>query len=82
MSDQDIMCEVEISDTSIVEVVDSDHFRDIDGVSYEHYAVGDPHSHDGHFEEVTCETEDSSPGMMLQQIEDGMIFIFLIFGLF
>lgn len=64
------MCEVEITDTSIVEVVDSDHFRDIDGVSYGHYVVGDPHSHDGHFEEVTCETEDSSPGMMLQQIDD------------
>lgn len=85
MSNPDIMCEVEIADAGIVEVVDSDHFRDIDGVSYEHYAVGggvhhhhhhhvvdDDDDNNDHFEEVTCETEGgSSPGLMLQQMDDG-----------
>lgn len=67
MSHQDIMCEVEISDSSIVEVVESDHFNDIGGVSYDHYEVG---VGDDQYEEVTCETEDSQ-GLMMQSI-DGM----------
>lgn len=72
MSHQDIMCEVEISDSNIVEVVDSEHFNDISGVSYDHYEVGGGGvvGHDDQYEEVTCETEDSQ-GLMMQSIDDG-----------
>ncbi|XP_059619836.1 transcriptional repressor protein YY1-like [Phlebotomus argentipes] len=58
MSGQDIMCEVEISDSNIVEVVEAD-FNEI-GVSYEDYEQ---------YEEVTCQTEDSQE-MLMQQMED------------
>lgn len=68
MSHQDIMCEVEISDSSIVEVVDTEHFNDI-GVPYEHYEVGVA---EDQYEEVTCETEDSQ-GLMMQNIGDVFI---------
>lgn len=68
MSNQDIMCEVEISD-SMVEVVESEQFEDldvVDGVHYEqHYDVDDT------YEEVTCETEDSQ-GLLMHHIDDGM----------
>lgn len=66
MSHPDIMCEVEV-DSNIVEVVDSENFNDIGGVTYGHYDVG---VGDDQYEEVTCETEDSQ-GMMMQTIEDG-----------
>lgn len=64
----DIMCEVEICDSSIVEVVDHDAFNDIGGVTYDHYEVGV--ADDDQYEEVTCENDDSQ-GLMLQNIEDG-----------
>lgn len=63
------MCEVEISDSSIVEVVDSEHFNDM-GVSYDQYEVGG--IGDDQYEEVTCETEDSQ-GLLMQSIDDGNI---------
>lgn len=63
------MCEVEV-DSNIVEVVDSENFNDIGGVTYGHYDVG---VGDDQYEEVTCETEDSQ-GMMMQTIEDGKCF--------
>lgn len=66
MSHSDVMCEVEISDSSIVEVVDSEHFNDM-GVSYDQYEVG---IGDDQYEEVTCETEDSQ-GLLMQSIDDG-----------
>lgn len=69
----DIMCEVEICDSSIVEVVDSDTFNDIGGVSYDHYEVGV--GDDDQYEEVTCENDDSQ-GLMLQNIDDGRLFVF------
>lgn len=69
MSHPDIMCEVEV-DSNIVEVVDSENFNDIGGVTYGHYDVG---VGDDQYEEVTCETEDSQ-GMMMQTIEDGKHF--------
>lgn len=59
MSHQDIMCEVEISDT--VEVGDSD-FHGID-VAYGDYDVADE------YEEVTCEAEDSQ-GLLMQGMDD------------
>uniref|UniRef100_A0A6M2DTJ6 Putative transcription factor yy2-like protein n=1 Tax=Xenopsylla cheopis TaxID=163159 RepID=A0A6M2DTJ6_XENCH len=68
MSNQDIMCEVEVSD-SMVEVVEAEQFEDldvVDGVHYEqHYDVDDA------YEEVTCETEDSQ-GLLMHHIDDGM----------
>ncbi|GAB0100668.1 Polycomb protein PHO [Sergentomyia squamirostris] len=64
MSNQDIMCEVEISDTNIVEVVEAD-FNDM-GVNYEDYEVS---VGDEQYEEVTCETEDSQ-GLLMQNIDD------------
>lgn len=64
----DIMCEVEICDSSIVEVVDNEAFNDIGGVTYDHYEVGV--ADDDQYEEVTCENDDSQ-GLMLQNIEDG-----------
>ncbi len=67
MSHSDVMCEVEISDSSIVEVVDSEHFNDM-GVSYDQYEVGG--IGDDQYEEVTCETEDSQ-GLLMQSIDDG-----------
>lgn len=66
----DIMCEVEICDSSIVEVVDNEAFNDIGGVTYDHYEVGV--ADDDQYEEVTCENDDSQ-GLMLQNIEDGML---------
>lgn len=51
-SHQDIMCEVEISDSNIVEVVDDGHFGA--EIGYEQYEVGV----DDQYEEVTCETEE------------------------
>lgn len=60
----DIMCEVEICDSSIVEVVDNE-FNDIGGVTYDHYEVGDDQ-----YEEVI--ENDDSQGLMLQNIDDGM----------
>lgn len=68
MSHSDVMCEVEISDSSIVEVVDSEHFNDM-GV-YDQYEVGG--IGDDQYEEVTCETEDSQ-GLLMQSIDDGNI---------
>ena len=68
------MCEVEISDSSIVEVVDTEQFNDIGGVPYNHYEVG---VGDDQYEEV-CETEDSQ-GLMMGSIEDGNIFWFASF---
>lgn len=62
------MCEVEICDSSIVEVVDNEAFNDIGGVTYDHYEVGV--ADDDQYEEVTCENDDSQ-GLMLQNIEDG-----------
>ncbi|XP_037925999.1 transcription factor YY2 [Hermetia illucens] len=67
MSHQDIMCEVEISDSSIVEVVDTEHFSEIGAVPYENYEVGDDQ-----YEEVTCKTEDSQE-LMMQNIDDVFI---------
>ncbi|XP_055690151.1 transcriptional repressor protein YY1-like isoform X2 [Lutzomyia longipalpis] len=67
MSNQDIMCEVEISDSNIVEVVEAD-FNDI-GVNYEDYEVS---VGDEQYEEVTCETEDSQ-GLLMQNIDDEVI---------
>lgn len=64
-SNQDIMCEVEISDSSIVEVVDAD-FNEL-GVNYEDYEVS---VGDDQYEEVTCETEDSQ-GLLMQNVDDG-----------
>lgn len=64
------MCEVEICDSSIVEVVDNEAFNDIGGVTYDHYEVGV--ADDDQYEEVTCENDDSQ-GLMLQNIEDGML---------
>jgi hypothetical protein len=61
MNNQDIMCEVEVSD-SMVEVVDADHFTS-DMHHYDQYDVNDQ------YEEVTCETEDSQ-GLMMQTMED------------
>uniref|UniRef100_A0A6B2EHS5 Putative transcriptional repressor protein yy1 n=1 Tax=Phlebotomus kandelakii TaxID=1109342 RepID=A0A6B2EHS5_9DIPT len=61
---QDIMCEVEISDSNIVEVVEAD-FNDI-GVNYDDYEVS---VGDEQYEEVTCETEDSQ-GLLMQSIDD------------
>lgn len=66
----DIMCEVEICDSSIVEVVDNETFNDIGGVTYDHYEVGV--ADDDQYEEVTCENDDSQ-GLMLQNIDDGML---------
>lgn len=66
----DIMCEVEICDSSIVEEVDNEAFNDIGGVTYHHYEVGV--ADDDQYEEVTCENDDSQ-GLMLQNIEDGKI---------
>ncbi|XP_058453683.1 transcriptional repressor protein YY1-like isoform X2 [Malaya genurostris] len=63
-SHQDIMCEVEISDSNIVEVVDDGHFGS--AIGYEQYEVG---VGDDQYEEVTCETEDSQ-GLMMHHIED------------
>lgn len=71
MSHQDIMCEVEISDSSIVEVVDTEHFSEIGAVPYENYEVGDDQ-----YEEVTCKTEDSQE-LMMQNIDDGEYLQFL-----
>lgn len=65
MSNQDIMCEVEISDSSIVEVVDAD-FHGI-RVNYDDYEVGVT---DDQYEEVTCETEDSQ-GLLMQGVDNG-----------
>lgn len=62
------MCEVEICDSSIVEVVDNEAFNDIGGVTYDHYEVGV--ADDDQYEEVTCENDDSQ-GLMLQSIDDG-----------
>ncbi|XP_035795545.1 transcriptional repressor protein YY1-like [Anopheles albimanus] len=59
-SHQDIICEVEIPDASIVEVVDGSGFGP-GIVDYDQYEVG---VGDGHYEEVTCETEDSQGLMM------------------
>ncbi|XP_055922307.1 transcriptional repressor protein YY1 isoform X1 [Eupeodes corollae] len=69
MAHPDIMCEVEISDSSIVEVVDTEHFSDMNGVPYEHYGI---QVCDDQYEEVTCETEDSQ-GLMMQNIDDVFI---------
>lgn len=69
MAHPDIMCEVEISDSSIVEVVDSEHFSDINGVPYENYGI---QVCDDQYEEVTCETEDSQ-GLMMQNIDDEVV---------
>lgn len=65
-SHQDIMCEVEISDSNIVEVVDhvDGHFGAEMG-GYEQYEVGV----DDQYEEVTCETEDSQ-GLMMHHMDD------------
>lgn len=59
-SNQDIMCEVEISDSNIVEVGD---FHGIP-VTYGDYEVADDE-----YEEVTCEAEDSQ-GLLMQGIDD------------
>ncbi|XP_059609752.1 transcriptional repressor protein YY1-like [Phlebotomus argentipes] len=64
MSGQDIMCEVEISDSNIVEVVEAD-FNNI-GVHYEDYEVS---VGDEQYEEVTCETEDSQ-GLLMHHMND------------
>lgn len=69
MAHTDIMCEVEISDSSIVEVVDTEHFSDINGVPYESYGI---QVCDDQYEEVTCETEDSQ-GLMMQNIDDEVV---------
>ncbi|XP_058060625.1 transcriptional repressor protein YY1-like [Anopheles bellator] len=53
-SHQDIMCEVEIPDAGMVEVVDSSGFGA--SIDYDQYEVG---VGDAHYEEVTCETEGS-----------------------
>nr|XP_019535169.1 transcription factor YY2-like [Aedes albopictus]XP_029720002.1 transcription factor YY2-like [Aedes albopictus] len=63
-SHQDIMCEVEISDSNIVEVVDDGHFGA--EIGYEQYEVG---VGDDQYEEVTCETEDSQ-GLMMHHMDD------------
>ncbi|XP_055383923.1 zinc finger protein 37-like [Condylostylus longicornis] len=65
MAHEDIMCEVEISDSSIVEVVDTEHFTDI---SYEQYEIDVANDQ---YEEVTCETENST-GLMMQNVDDGL----------
>lgn len=62
-SHQDIMCEVEISDSNIVEV-DDGHFGA--EIGYEQYEVG---VGDDQYEEVTCETEDSQ-GLMMHHMDD------------
>lgn len=70
MSHQDIMCDGDVEISNIVEVVDVDEqFGEIDsigGVPYDHYEVG---VGDDHYEEVTCETEDSQ-GLMMQHLDD------------
>lgn len=75
MSNQDIMCEVEISDSNIVEVVDAD-FHDI-RVNYADYEVGGA---DDEYEEVTCEAEDSQ-GLLMQGIDDRKWDSYLILSL-
>lgn len=62
----DVMCEVEICDSSIVEVVDNE-FNDIGGVTYDHYEVGV--GDDDQYEEII--ENDDSQGLMLQNIDDG-----------
>lgn len=69
----DIMCEVEICDSSIVEVVDSDTFNDIGGVTYDHYEVGV--GDDDQYEEVI--ENDDSQGLMLQTIDDGNVVFYV-----
>lgn len=64
------MCEVEISDSNIVEVVDAD-FHDI-RVNYGDYEVGGA---DDEYEEVTCEAEDSQ-GLLMQGMDDGELGLF------
>lgn len=62
---QDYECEVEISDSGIVEVVeDSSPYLDMH--SYEGYDVCDEQ-----YEEVTCETEDSQGMLMQGGMDDG-----------
>lgn len=62
----DIMCEVEICDSGMVEVVDNE-FHDIGGVTYDHYEVGV--GDEDQYEEVI--ENDDSQGLMLQNIDDG-----------
>ena len=64
MSHQDIMCEVEISDTNIEVMDDGPFITEIDDSHYEQYEVGDQ------YEEVTCETEDSQGLLMHHHIDD------------
>ena len=74
MSHQDIMCEVEISDSSIIEDVDTDQFDDMRDVSIDYDDVVGVDQ----YEEVTCETEDSQ-GLLMQNIDDGNNFLFFLF---
>lgn len=62
MSQQDIMCEVEISDTGMVEVVDDSQFNEI---SYENYEVGV----DDQYEEEIYETAEDQ-NLIMQGIDD------------
>lgn len=56
---EDIMCEVEVSDT--IEVTDPDTFGDIN-VTYAHY------SGDDQYEEVICDDEED---LLIASIDDG-----------
>lgn len=60
-ANQDIMCEVEISDSNIVEV--NDDFHGI-SVTYGDYEVAEDE-----YEEVTCEAEDSQ-GLLMQGMDN------------
>lgn len=65
MSQQDIMCEVEISDTGMVEVVDDSQFNDL---SYNNYEVGV----DEYEDEEICETDDQA--LIMQRIDEGTFY--------
>lgn len=56
------MCEVEISDTGMVEVVDDSQFNDM---TYNNYEVGV----DDYEDEEICETDDQA--LIMQSIDEG-----------
>lgn len=60
MSQQDIMCEVEISDTGMVEVGDVEDTQ-FDDIPYDNYI-------DNQYEEEICDTDDQ--GLIMQGIDD------------
>lgn len=70
MSQQDIMCEVEISDTGMVEVVDDSQFNDI---TYNNYEVG---VDDQYEEEEICETDEQA--LIMQSIDEGKIYYYIV----